>query len=506
MKFIIIFLLTPFLAFGLTFKDGKQVDNSNTDNQTDVIDDKSQDVFLLRNAGLSSKDTTLNIPGGIELNAKNNERYSVYKNIMKKIDYNILSVINDETRFGETALVFRVGKDCIGIKEDCKRGEPNGGNYTRAEFAPINYFGKHKDNSWTSFSFKIVSEPEEWSPTALVSLQQWHTLHADMPPMFMFGIRKEFGLVLRVEASKGVKVVKDDNPYCNAGKHCVNRDLELLALEWNEIKKGEWIDVIQNINFDDDPEKGYAKVWINGNLIIDYKGSTSWNRPPSIPIKDLGWDYKLGIYTKFRGHEMAVAYDEVSVSRSCEKLKIENLGYDCNKLIDQSAPKSLAVIDTEWIFSNREKNVKSDNSQQIINKSKYSSIASNENFEDGDYELMWFWKIYDDEGKLEQDLYLGSDQATIKNGILTFTKLDKYKTLDMEDNIQSKNRKKINFKSEDGLILISANLDLASDGDTNSMVIVGSASKDTLGSYYAEGPWDDEGKEIIGIKFKPRSN
>ena len=196
----------------------------------------------------------------------------------------------------------------------------------------------------------------------------------------------------------------------------------------------------------------------------------------------------------------------MSVSRSCEKLKIENIGYDCYKLIDQSAPKSLAVIDTEWIFSNREKNVKSDNSQQIINKSKYSSIASNENFEDGDYELMWFWKIYDDEGKLEQDLYLGSDQATIKNGILTFTKLDKYKTLDMEDNIQSKNRKKINFKSEDGLILISANLDLASDGDTNSMVIVGSASKDTLGSYYAEGPWDDEGKEIIGIKFKPRSN
>ena len=203
---------------------------------------------------------------------------------------------------------------------------------------------------------------------------------------------------------------------------------------------------------------------------------------------------------------MAVAYDEVSVARSCEKLKIENLGYDCNELIKQSAPKDFAVTDVEWIYSNGERDTKSDKSLIHIDKSKYTSIASDENFEDGDYELMWFWKIYDDEGKLEQDLYLGSDQATIKNGILTFTKLDKYKTLDMEDNIQSKNRKKINFKSEDGLILISANLDLASDGDTNSMVIVGSSSKDTLGSYYAEGPWDDEGKEIIGIKFKPRSN
>ena len=201
MKFIIIFLLTPFLAFGLTFKDGKQVDSNNTDNQTEVIDESSKDVFLLRNAGLSSKDTTLNIPGGIELNAKNNERYSTYKKIMKNIDYNILSVINDETRFGETALVFRVGKDCIGIKEDCERGEPNGGNYTRAEFSPINYFGKHKDNSWTSYSFKIVSDPEEWSPNSFVSLQQWHTLHADMPPMFMFGILKESGLILRIGSS-----------------------------------------------------------------------------------------------------------------------------------------------------------------------------------------------------------------------------------------------------------------------------------------------------------------
>ena len=502
MKFIIIFLLTPFLALGLTFKDGKQVDSNNTDNQTEVIDESSKDVFLLRNAGLSSKDTTLNIPGGMELNSKNPERYSVYKKIMKNIDYNILSVINDETRFGETALVFRVGKDCIGIKDDCERGEPNGGNYTRAEFSNINYFGKRNDNAWTSFSIKIASEPEEWSPTALVSLQQWHTLHADMPPMFMFGIRKEFGLVLRIESSMGVKVVKDDNPYCNAGKHCVIKDLELLALEWNEIKKGEWIDVIHNINFDDDPEKGYAKVWINGNLIIDYKGSTGWNKPPSIPSKDLGWHYTLGIYTKSRGHEMAVAYDEVSVARSCEKLKIENLGYDCNELIKQSAPKAFAVTDVEWIYSNGERDTKSDKSLIHIDKSKYTSIASGENFEDGNYELMWYWLQIDDEGNLVQDQYLGMDQVIIENGFLTFAK----KNLSMEYFIQWKNRKDIYFKTEDGLILISANLDLSSDGETESIEIVGPTSMDIDGNYYAEGFWGDSSTEGIGIKFIPISN
>ena len=50
--------------------------------------------------------------------------------------------------------------------------------------------------------------------------------------------------------------------------------------------------------------------------------------------------------------------------------------------------------------------------------------------------------------------------------------------------------------------MISANLDLASDGETEPMAIVGSTSKNKDGNYYAEGPWDDEGKEIIGIAFK----
>ena len=500
--FILVLFLFPKILLGLTIGDDGKISSSSEESTSNLTSSNNSDVFLLKNAGLSNLDTTLNVPNGSELASKNlRNRYSVYKNIMKKIDYNILSVITDDTRFGDTALVFRVGKDCIGIKLDCERGEgPDGDDFTRAEFSPINYYGKFKDNVWTSYSFKIVSELEEWSPE-LVYIQQWHTRNPFTPPMHGFGFRKEFGLVFRTETSMGIQIVNDDNPYCNSGKYCQVKDLELLALEWDEIKKDEWIDVIQNINFDDDPEKGYIKVWINGNLIIDHKGRTNWSKLPGFNAnEDLVWDYKYGLYTRFKGHEMAVAYDELSLARSCEKLKIENLGYNCNELINQSAPKSLAVIDIEWDYSDKTKNTVANNSQVLINKSDYKSIASSEDFEDGNYELKWYWKIYDDNGKLEQDDYLGSDLATIRNGILTFTKLDK--NTDIEDNIQSKNRKKINFKSENGLILISANLDLASDGETEPMEIVGSTSKDKDGNYYAEGPWDDEEKEIIGIIFK----
>ena len=50
------------------------------------------------------------------------------------------------------------------------------------------------------------------------------------------------------------------------------------------------------------------------------------------------------------------------------------------------------------------------------------------------------------------------------------------------------------------MILISANLDLASDGQTEPMAIVGPSSKDKDGNYYAEGTWVDN--ENIAIVFK----
>ena len=275
--FILTLFLFPKILLGLTIGDDGKISSSSDESTSNLTSSNNGDVFLLKNAGLSNQDTTLNIPSGSELNKKKlKNRYSIYKNIMKKLDYNILSVISDDTRFGETALIFRLGKDCIGIKGDCERLE---GAYTRAEFSPIDYYGRFKDNVWTSFSIKIVSEPEEWSPE-FVAIQQWHTRNEFTPPMFMFGVRKEFGLVMRSEASMGLQIFNDSNTYCIGDRfggksYCQVRDFELLALEWNEFKKGEWIDVIQNINFDDNPEKGYFKVWINGNLIIDHRGTTN---------------------------------------------------------------------------------------------------------------------------------------------------------------------------------------------------------------------------------------
>ena len=53
-----------------------------------------------------------------------------------------------------------------------------------------------------------------------------------------------------------------------------------------------------------------------------------------------------------------------------------------------------------------------------------------------------------------------------------------------------------------GCLKSQGNLDLASDGETEPMEIVGSSKKNIDGNYYAEGPWSDDKKEAIGILFK----
>ena len=72
--------------------------------------------------------------------------------------------------------------------------------------------------TWTSFSFKIVSELEEWSPELVI--QQWHTRNEFTPPMH--GFWKDFSSELKLV---GIKIVDDDKIICHL------KDLELLVLE-----------------------------------------------------------------------------------------------------------------------------------------------------------------------------------------------------------------------------------------------------------------------------------
>ena len=81
---------------------------------------------------------------------------------------------------------------------------------------------------------------------------------------------------------------------------CIKAYQEFKLLDWDELLslKGKWIDIIHNINFNSNPEKGYFKIWINGDLKVDQKGQTIWKTHGDVE-KYFGknrWDFKFGIY------------------------------------------------------------------------------------------------------------------------------------------------------------------------------------------------------------------
>ena len=67
--FILILFLFPKILLGLTIGDDGKI-SSSSEESTSNLTSANGDVFLLKNAGLSNQDTTLNIPSGSELNKK----------------------------------------------------------------------------------------------------------------------------------------------------------------------------------------------------------------------------------------------------------------------------------------------------------------------------------------------------------------------------------------------------------------------------------------------------
>ena len=114
--------------------------------------------------------------------------------------------------------------------------------------------------------------------------------------------------------------------------------------------KGKWIDIIHNINFHSDPEKGYFKIWVNGNLKVDEKGQTIWKTHGDVE-KYFGknrWDFKFGIYTTSK-MAYKLYFDEIWIKRSCKNLKLGRLGYSCKKLNDQNGGVKPFVINVAAI-------------------------------------------------------------------------------------------------------------------------------------------------------------
>jgi len=114
-----------------------------------------------------------------------------------------------------------------------------------------------------------------------------------------------------------------------------------VLLKKNEELLGNWTQIIFNTNWHPDPEKGFMKVWIDGQLKIDFKGISNH------PSKGKEQSLRYGLYNSsmsrykniFETKKMPqriIFFDGVRSEKKCEKLFNKS---ECQKLESQSVEK-----------------------------------------------------------------------------------------------------------------------------------------------------------------------
>ena len=147
--------------------------------------------------------------------------------------------------------------------------------------------------------------------------------------------------------------------------------------------------------------------------------------------------------------------------KSCEKLKLEYLGYSCADLEKQKIHiETIGVVDNEITDVVEKINIiSSESSTPVMN------------------------------------------EVLIKDGKLIFIELNRNYM------IQAENREKINFAAVDDTFFIEGNLDLNSARDTEHVIIKGSTKADNNGLYIGEELWSENKEkkksESIEVIFQP---
>ena len=299
------------------------------------------------NLGVSnwSGDTTVKgfstNPGWWTTGEKHLKRYE------KKTGITLFELQSDITRYGETAFFIQApGDECFQRPDDCNR--TNGESQKRVE-------AKHKESFkgmvWVSYSFMIPDSYEITSSNK--AIVQFHSDYDYFGPMFLLQL-SERGLLWLHESAGGHLHVPGGTDDCAAGsdkenthkrQYCEARMDTYQLIPGEQLERNVWYDVVFNINFDNkNLDKAFHKIWINGELVHERHNQTLWLKHKGLPSQFMKATFNFGIYGKHDWAYQALYVDEVHFGRKCNKLLLDNLGYDCKLMEAQQIAESEAFM------------------------------------------------------------------------------------------------------------------------------------------------------------------
>ena len=227
-------------------------------------------------------------------------------------------------RLGKKSVRMELRKgDCHqkrkGSHNDCKASPPAERHEFGIEFDKSTGI---KGETWHAHSMFLPGDTpiinSEW-----ITMGQFHNIGYDLPPVNFDLKKKHFELVTRFHCIHPSKL----NKSCNS-----DDNLKAIKEIINTNKLfGQWNDFIVNANWTSNIKEGFFKLWVNGQLAYHYIGRTV---APDDQIT-----VQFGIY---RGAAQSsgdanhvVYYDEIRKAKSCKKLKLKKLGYNCEDLQNQ---------------------------------------------------------------------------------------------------------------------------------------------------------------------------
>ena len=305
------------------------------------------------NLGISkwSGDTTLRGFSNKETEKFKNSAKNQMLAYEKEHNIKLFSVVNDETRYGNTAFFVQApGNGCYNKKTgDCNR--KNGETQKRVE---AHYSSFKGGEHWFTVSVKL----DDWTlNNDEIILTQFHSDVPQYQNMLSLKIDNVKGLFFEHTSANGFQFVEGGSEECAAGAHDILTedkmycpklyDIYKVLNKW-EIKEDVWYDFVYHVNFDkENSENEFVKLWLNGKLVVNNAGQGKtlwWPTMPGIEEWENKVVFNFGIYgTKNENVFHSAYFDEVHKSSSCEKLKLDRLGYDCKGLNSQTQ-----VIKPTW--------------------------------------------------------------------------------------------------------------------------------------------------------------